>query len=339
VNSAPRVVHHFGPDAGSVGGMASVIRVLSEHRVGGELVRAHTSWSPSARDKGARQALRAARAIVSMPPGELVHVHLSERGSFVREGALLALARRRGLPTVATIHGAVFASFARRHRRLAAAVLACARQITCLDDEVLGLVGELAPDVPCEIVPNPVFVAHDEGPGPTEELVLFAGEVGLRKGVDVLVRAWELVARARPEARCLLVGPVADYAPPPTCERLELGGPVEPAAVRGLISRARVVVLPARAEGMPMVLTEAMSAGRPFVSTPVGGIPALAAQGGGVLVPPGDHEQLAERLIELLSDPRMAAEIGERGRRFCMATRSVDVLDERMSGLYRAAAA
>ena len=39
-------------------------------------------------------------------------VHLSERGSFVREGALLALARRRGLPTVATIHGAVFASLA-----------------------------------------------------------------------------------------------------------------------------------------------------------------------------------------------------------------------------------
>jgi glycosyltransferase involved in cell wall biosynthesis len=336
--TAPRVVHHFGPDPMSVGGMASVIRVLSEHHVGGEMVRTHTSWSPSSRDKGARKALGAACAIVSMPAGELVHVHLSEYGSFVREGALLALARRRGLPTVATIHGAVFASFARRHRRLAGAVLACARQVTCLDEEVLGLVAELAPGVPCEIVPNPVFVSREEAVVPTEELVLFAGEVGLRKGVDVLARAWALVARARPRARCLLVGPVADFLPP-AWERLELGGPVDPAAVRELITRARVVVLPARAEGMPMVLTEAMSLGRPFVSTPVGGIPALAAHGGGLLVPVGDHERLAECLIDLLANPQAAAEIGEQGRRHCMATRSVDVLDGLLSGLYRAAAA
>jgi glycosyltransferase involved in cell wall biosynthesis len=317
--------------------MASVIRVLSEHCVGGELVRAHTSWSPSSRGKGARQALHAARVILAMPSGELVHVHLSERGSFVREGALLALAHKRGLPTVATIHGAVFASFARRHRRLAGAVLACARRITCLDEEVLGLVGELAPGVPCEIVPNPVSVSSREDRPATEELVLFAGEIGLRKGVDVLVHAWPLVARARPHARCLLVGPVADFVPP-VCERLELRGPVEPGAVRELIARARVVVLPARAEGMPMVLTEAMSVGRPFVSTPVGGIPALAEHGG-LLVPVGDHEQLAERLIDLLASPQTAARIGERGRRFCVATRSVEVLDARLSGLYRAAAA
>ncbi|HEY1834200.1 MAG TPA: glycosyltransferase family 4 protein [Solirubrobacteraceae bacterium] len=316
--------------------MASVIRVLSEHRVGGDVVRAHTSWSPSARGKGAGHALRAAQVILAMSPGELVHVHLSERGSFVREGALLALARRRGLPTVATIHGAVFSSFARRHRRLAGAVLACARRVTCLDEEVLALVGELAPGTPCEIVPNPVSVSQHGIAPATEELVLFAGEIGLRKGVDVLVRAWALVARARPDARCLLVGPLADFVPP-TCERLELGGSVQPGAVRELIARARVVVLPARAEGMPMVLTEAMSVGRPFVSTPVGGIPALAEHGG-LLVPVGDHEQLAERLIELLASPRLAARIGERGRRFCLATRSVEVLDTRLSGLYRAAA-
>ena len=52
-----------------------------------------------------------------------------------------------------------------------------------------------------------------------DELVVFAGEIGMRKGADVLHRAWRLVAQRRPHARCLMVGPVTDFAPPNT-ERL-----------------------------------------------------------------------------------------------------------------------
>ena len=87
-----------------------------------------------------------------------------------------------------------------------------------------------------------------------------------------------------------------------------------------------------------MVLTEAMSLARPFVSTPVGGIPELATEGG-VLVPVGDENALADRLTELLSDPDLARTIGERGRRFCLETRGVDVIDARLRKLYSAAAA
>ncbi len=65
-----------------------------------------------------------------------------------------------------------------------------------------------------------------------------------------------------------------------------------------------------------MVLTEAMSLGRPFVSTPVGGIPELADEGG-MLVAVDDEIGLADRLTDLLADPQLARRIGERGRRFC----------------------
>lgn len=82
-----------------------------------------------------------------------------------------------------------------------------------------------------------------------------------------------------------------------------------------------------------MVLTEAMSLGRPFVSTPVGGIPELAAEGG-MLAEVGDAIGLAERLTDLLSDPHLARSIGERGRRYCVQTRSTEVLDARWRELY-----
>jgi glycosyltransferase involved in cell wall biosynthesis len=279
-----------------------------------------------------------ARALLRMPAGHVAHIHLSERGSFLREGLLVALAHRRGLITVATIHGASFISFANQHPRLVSTVLKRADLVTCLNQGTLDRVRYSAPDVRSEIVPNPVFV--DDGFSPadgTEELVVFAGEIGVRKGADVLSRAWQLVAQRRPRARCLMVGPVSDFAPP-SAERLEVLPPVDSIEIKEILRRARVVALPARAEGMPMVLTEAMSLGRPFVSTPVGGVPELAGEGG-MLVPVGDAIGLADRLTELLADPDLARRIGERGRRFCLETRSIEVIDARLRELYSAAAA
>ena len=123
-----------------------------------------------------------------------------------------------------------------------------------------------------------------------------------------------------------------------SAERLEVRPPVDSIEMKEILRRARVVALPARAEGMPMVLTEAMSLGRPFVSTPVGGIPELAGEGG-MLVPVDDEIGLADRLTDLLADPDLARTIGERGRRFCLQTRSVEVIDARLRKLYLAAAA
>ncbi len=330
-------IHHFGPDPAYVGGMGSVIRLLAEQQVGGGMVVSHPTYRPNARLASLPLAAGAALRIPLLRKSAVVHVHLSEDGSFVREGALVILARLLGKVTVVTIHGCDFLPFARRHPWLARSVLRPAQLITCLDHDVLELVRRIAPQAVTELMPNPVEMdSHSGGADETDEIVLFVGEIGLRKGADVLCRAWQLVADARPQARCIMVGPVRDFIVPET-ERLEVKPPVDAAAMRELMQSARVVALPSRAEGMPMALTEAMSAGRPFVSTPVGGIPELAREGG-VLVPVEDHVGLAEQLIEFLADPQFARKLGEDGRRYCAATRSVDVIDARLRELYRASA-
>lgn len=326
-------VYHFGPDPTTIGGMASAIRVLTKHSVGAEVVTCHPTWRPRSPLASTRLAAQAAGAILCAPAGEVAHIHLSERGSFLREGALVTLARRHGLVTVATIHGAAFAPFARRHPGLAARILQRAHAVSCLEEEALAIVQHSAPHTHSEIVPNPVFVDGNAPPADsTDELVVFAGEIGLRKGADVLCRAWRLVAQRRPRARCMMVGPVADFRPR-DAERLEVCPAANPLQMAELLRRARVVALPSRAEGMPMVLAEAMSVGRPFVSTPVGAIPEMAHEGG-MLVAVGDATALAERLIELLADPALARELGERGRRFCLQTRSIDAIDARLRRLY-----
>lgn len=329
-------VHHFGPDPRTVGGMAAVIGVLTDHQVGGDHVESHPTWTPRSALASFLLATAAARTLLRLPKGDVVHVHLSEGGSFLREGLLVAMARKRGLLTAVTIHGASFLPFGLRYPRLVSAVLRRAQIVTCLDQRTLAYVRNSAPLTYSEILPNPVFVRDDFQPADqTEELVVFAGEIGLRKGADVLCRAWQQVLRRRPDARCLLVGPVTDFTPP-EMERLETRQPVDHIEMEQLLRRARVVALPTRADGMPMVLTEAMSQGRPFVSTPVGGIPQLAREGGGLLVPVDDEIALAEGLIDLLSDPALARGLGDRGYRFCIETCSVDVIDIRLRALYLA---
>jgi glycosyltransferase involved in cell wall biosynthesis len=314
--------------------MGSVLRIIRDHHVGADAVSVDPTWIADSPLKSAGLTARATFKLARISPGEVVHVHLSERGSFIREGALLVLAKRRGLATAATIHGASFLPFARRRPRFVATVLRHADLVTCLDREVLEIVRTMAPDTRVELLANPVPLYSGIPPADqTDEVVLFAGEIGIRKGADVMLGAWEILSRERTEARCIMAGPRTDLQIP-DLERLEIRPPVAPQEMVELLSQARVVALPSRAEGMPMVLTEAMSAGRPFVSTPVGGISELAAGGGGTLVPVADAGALASALLELLADPALARARGDDGRRFCAETRSVEAIDARLRELY-----
>ncbi len=77
--------------------------------------------------------------------------------------------------------------------------------------------------------------------------------------------------------------------------------------VPALLAAADVVVVPSRWEGQPLIVQEALRAGRPLVAARAGGIPELAGEDGAVLVPPGDPAELAAAVTRLLDDPAAAA--------------------------------
>jgi len=77
-----------------------------------------------------------------------------------------------------------------------------------------------------------------------------------------------------------------------------------------------VFVLPSLTEGISLALLEAMACGCPVVATRVGGNPEVVVDGQtGFLVPPKDPEAMAEAIITILQDKRMAQSMGEAGRR------------------------
>ena len=104
-------------------------------------------------------------------------------------------------------------------------------------------------------------------------------------------------------------------------ERLGLDGAVEFAGAVGqdrvheLYAAADVFCLPSFAEGVPVVLMEAMATGLPVVTTRIMGIPELVEHDvAGLLVPPGRADALAAALDALAADPQRRAAMGRAGR-------------------------
>jgi len=90
----------------------------------------------------------------------------------------------------------------------------------------------------------------------------------------------------------------------PLAGRVRITGWLSEAEVRGELRRARVVVQPSFAEGLPVALMEALALERPVVATWVAGVPELVSDGAcGWLVPPGSARALATALGAALRAP------------------------------------
>ena len=154
------------------------------------------------------------------------------------------------------------------------------------------------------------------GAGPESQLVGCIARFAAQKGQRYLVLAAARVLREFPSARFVFVG---DGAMRADVERLAQATGVRGsirfcgsrADVGGLYHALDVVVLPSLWEGLPYTLLEAMSAGRPVLATAVGGMPDAIEDGRtGLLVPPGDADALAARLLQLLRDRTLCARLG-----------------------------
>ena len=153
-------------------------------------------------------------------------------------------------------------------------------------------------------------------PGPPQ-IVLAVGRLATQKGFGTLIQAagqWQ-----RRQAVPLVI--IAGDGPLDAELRHQAG--VAGVAVRflgprrdvpALLGAADVVVVPSTWEGQPLIVQEALRAGRPLVATRVGGIADLAGDDGAVLVPPGDPVALATAVTRILDDPAAAARLAAAAR-------------------------
>lgn len=107
--------------------------------------------------------------------------------------------------------------------------------------------------------------------------------------------------------------------------------------VRQELLDARALVLASFAEGLPVVVMEAMALGRPVVSTGIAGIPELVLPDeNGWLVPAGDAPALATAMLACLrTDDTTLARMGQSARQRVLVRHDVDVEAERLADLFQ----
>jgi glycosyltransferase involved in cell wall biosynthesis len=333
------VAVHVGRHGEVAGGMTQVVNGYLGWTFADFDTRAISSRDGSTGIRALWLSARAADRLLRLRGRDrtVVVVHLSERGSFVREGALLLLARARGFATVAHLHGSEFRPFADAHPRLVGRVLRAATLLISLSDDATSVAGRFVPADAVVLVPNAVAAGRAQA---KEQLVVFGGAVKRRKGVDVLVGAWQVLNERMPGHgwRLVVAGPIVEpHLVPGTLENAEFAGALNHTALMDLLDRSSLAVLPSRDEAMPMFLLEAMARSNAVVSTTVGGIPAVLGDGVGVLVEPGDTDALADALTRVICDSAFRAELAERAHASFEETYSTAAVFPRVEAVWKAA--
>lgn len=286
---------------------------------------------------------------------DVVHLQVGGGSSFYRHTLYLALARLAGRPVLFHWHIPGDAGAATEvtggnplQGWLVGWALHSATVVLVLSESWQAALSGLLPsgaNDPTRLVAlhNPVdctAIRPPADPGKrSDATVLFLGDFSQRKGVRDLLTAAPAVVASHPAARFVITG----GHPPPDVVALAagLGEAVTFAGwVRGdeklsLLQEAALLALPSYAEGVPIAVLEAMAAGVPVVTTPVGGIPDLIVDGrNGLLVHPGDVPALAVAINRLLDDPALRRAAGDLNRQQVVAEYDVPRYVDRLVALY-----
>lgn len=145
-----------------------------------------------------------------------------------------------------------------------------------------------------------------------ESTILLVGIDFERKGGPTVLRAFAKVRKHLPRAKLVIVGPRAEGSQEGV---VWLGYLPDRKQLHQLFSEATVVALPSVCEPFGFALIEGMSHGLPVVGSYADAMPEIIEEGQtGYLVPAGEADALADRLICLLSSPDICARMGSAGR-------------------------
>lgn len=328
-------IAHFGNSVHSGGGISSVIRQHLERNDETMVVIAHATYVPEERGVIGKHKsyLNSIFQLLRLSPDCVIHVHLSQGGSIAREGLLVALARWQRRPTVLTLHGSSLAHPNRLTRSLVS-LLANRSSMVHVFDEVYPHLFHIVAGK-WVYVPNDVNVPLDtSGPHQRNNEIVFAGEVGLRKGADLLIQAWRMVDMAGWTLK--VAGPVSGSVASlysDAEDSVVLLGNLPHDDILALLSESKILVQPSRAEAFPMAVCEALAAGCAVIGTDVGGMGRLLRDSGQVVIEQS-AAALASSLQVLLSDPVALAERARRGRDFAVSRLSSSVVSAQWRSIY-----
>lgn len=325
-----RVVQ-LGPALDVRGGISSVERLIVGHCAAGvdvEHIPTMVDGSLLRKLHVFASALVRFRRVLAVDGPLVVHIHFSSRGSTARKLMLVRMAQHARRPVILHAHGSVFDSFFDNlpdfAKRAIRRTFSRADRFVVLSTQWkqyyvarFGL-----PEDRVVVLCNPAALpaAIPDRAGRERVQLLFLGRIGRRKGAFDLLHAFTSLPDAvRSRARLVFAGDGEVDAlrsqAAPLGEHVRVHSWIDADQRDALLAESDAFVLPSYNEGVPMALLEAMASGLPVVTTPVGGIPDAVADGvDGIMVRPGNIEQLAEALRRVIESESLRMSLGRNAR-------------------------
>lgn len=259
---------------------------------------------------------------------DVLHINLSSHGSARRKAIVARWARWLKVPYVVHLHGSRFQSFfdAADPGTQAAVrqLFSQAARVIVLGSVWRAFVADRMPDASSRVT---VLANASQALSRSLERrdgarILFLGQVGKRKGVPDLIQALAHL-KCVPGWRATIAGDGDVTAAREQAQALNLSsqvtfpGWVGPEEARALLVSSDILVLPSFDENLPMSVIEGMSAGLAVVATPVGAVEDIVRNGEtGLLVSPGNSDELADALRRLVTEERLRRELGAAAQDF-----------------------
>lgn len=245
-------------------------------------------------------------------------------------------ALQRGWPSVLTMHGIYYReSAASRGMDRLQTWLGCAyeansvrraRHISAINRYSINAFGTHVRTSDVRYIDNPINdrwfgIADRTEPG----RILFGGFIYDLKNLLYLLEAVAELVTKHPYLKLRVAGGVRDPDYYQRCisfvsergleKNVEFLGSLSVDAMMEEHSRASIVVLPSKQENAPVIISEAMAAGRPVIATNVGGVAEMVEDGeSGFVVPLDDTRELAARIDCILTDDQLRSKMGEAGK-------------------------
>jgi len=322
----------LGPNPNEKGGMGQVSKLIQENAVESIQIKYISTW----KGKDANRLTDFAQALMALlwqlvsGKVDLVHIHISERGSVLRKFMITLISLGFKKPIILHTYGAEFSQF---HAQLPKLIQQTVNWMFQQCTYVIALSESwkkfyiknchLAPDRVIRMY-NPVTIPSripDRSSSDTLNFV-FLGKINQRKGIDDLLNAFaSLSIDQQNKVQIILAGTGEEEAAKQLAQQLgienhvKFPGWIDEKQRDDLLSQAHAFLLPSYQEGLPMALLEAMSWELPCITTPVGGIPeVITDHETGLLVEPGNVQQLARAMETLIEDESLRLNLGKASR-------------------------
>lgn len=261
---------------------------------------------------------------------DIVHIHMSYRGSFARKYMIHKLCKKNGVYDIIHLHGSEFEKWyceedEKKKRKIRELMREC-NSFIVLGDKWNQVIKKIEPRTKTIIVSNAVKIPNEIIKWDVSTFqILFLGVLIKRKGVaDLLEAVAHLVNEKKlHNIKVVVAGTgseelnLKELSKKLRIEKyIDFVGWIDGEKKKELLRESQLLVLPSYNEGLPIAILEAMSYGLPIISTFVGDIPSAVCDGiNGFLIQPGNVSELIEKMYKIITNKNLLKEFSIESKR------------------------